>query len=1009
MPLDLAGTQQTTTPESQPTPISPVVEQPIKVVTWTESGGYGSGTSRNVYVNGQKTGTIQIPESYRGRDEEYIKTRFPEFKTPSQVTYEQQMQAAREAASKLSAEHERYLAIEQGRQFAVKDIGSAVSTGEIRSVLTPGLPIGLEVAKASELKAAEAKTAQGRPMTREQAILSGRTDAPGASQFERIQSLIPGSGPTPPPQSGSAPQLQPGSPAPQPGQSQDINVLFPSANRYNPMNQGPQTQDPYWAIHKEDAPRSDLGGKIFHGGSPVGKFIEAIQDPSLAYEYAKFDINTIMGKSPSGMGIQQARETFLETVNKRQENYGLPGAAAIGVAGSLPVQAYAGGALFKGGTLAARIGLKEASGAVGSNIVSRGLLAGEKAVEPLAIVGGVGIAGKELVTTYQKEGGAGAAAQAAIMAGSLPFAMAGWKGTGNLYSKVQTVGRTERPAPITPEVLSGKQQLPMTGPGATPKDVVKSFNAPEGTTRAYHATGEAFGEKFTVQPKAHTPKVDVVGLDVSPHQYGTSSYFLRLKPEYGGGIDATLRGLAESEPIKPQVADLEIIGARRLPGNVRGYQEGFDPVQQRPTLVSKANEFVTTEAEKGIAWITPKLEADIVGKGSAEVEGAITPGTTFKKVDSRYYFKYQGRNIPIDKYKVSNEPGTAVIPKNQPQGTENYGYQRTTIPPVSSNIVGSLNIPTLSGTARAEPSQDDYITAYNAAREAARQQTYGNDITAIHEPQSPAKVDTLRGKKQAEDLADTIMKDLKGGGMNVRYNKRTATIEKVPESFDINQGAEPILDIQYFNKAKVQQSTAFDKGFQSEDLTGMNILSLDTRRTQQPGDISILAKYYGNNPADVPILFPDAEFGGRSENFNKEMRYRKIKRARENIRESQYRPNSGPYTPLRRTDRTSRSPDVMAPYRPDYKPSGTPYTPYGGTSRTPTYKPPGTPTYTLPGTTRIPKKKTTDDDTNTAEIKINNKYFKTVRKSPIASASIDLSGVRKSMGLITPKKRWGRK
>lgn len=305
--------------------------------------------------------------------------------------------------------------------------------------------------------------AQGRPITREQAILSGRTDAPGVSQFERIQGLSPGSGPTPPPKSVPPPELQPGGQSPQsesppelqPGQRQDINGFFPFANIYNPLNPVPQTQDQYWAIHKEDAPRSDIPGKIFHGGSPAGKFIEAIQDPSLAYEYLKFDFNTIMGKSPSDTGIQQARENFLETVQTRKENYGLPGAAAIGVAESLPVQAYAGGAIFKGGTLAARVGLREASGAVGSNTVARALLFGEKAVEPLAIVGGLGIAGKELVTTYQTEGAAGAAAQATIMAGSLPFAIAGWKGTGDLYSKLLVRGRTEVPAPVSADVLRG--------------------------------------------------------------------------------------------------------------------------------------------------------------------------------------------------------------------------------------------------------------------------------------------------------------------------------------------------------------------------------------------------------------------------------------------------------------------------------------------------------------------------------------------------------------------------
>ena len=260
----------------------------------------------------------------------------------------------------------------------------------------------------------------------------------------------------------------------------------------------------------------------------MGKFIEAIQDPGLAYEYVKFDINTIMGNSPSDIGIQNAREAFLETVNSRKENYGLPGAAAIGVAGSLPVQAYVGGAIFKGGTLGASVGLREASGAVGSNTVARALLAGEKAVEPLAIVGGVGIAGKELLTTYhtEGEGGAGAAAQATIMAGSLPFAMAGWKGTGDLYSKLLVRGRTEVPAPVSPEVLKGEHTFPTTKPGTTQNEVIAGFKTDEGL-RGYHATSEAMGKEVTVANAPSRPS-DVGGLYVSPHQYGSLHISLEL-------------------------------------------------------------------------------------------------------------------------------------------------------------------------------------------------------------------------------------------------------------------------------------------------------------------------------------------------------------------------------------------------------------------------------------------------------------------------------------------------
>lgn len=330
--------------------------------------------------------------------------------------------------------------------------------------------------------------------------------------------------------------------------------------------------------------------------------------------------------------------------------------------------------------------------------------------------------------------------------------------------------------------------------------------------------------------------------------------------------------------------------------------------------------------------------------------------------------------------------------------------------PVKQRLISKNTEPTTSsGIAAPTPvslvKQTDYITAYNAAKDTAAQQPYANDITAVHEPHSPAKVDTLRNKRQAEELADKITKDLQNGGMNVRYNRRTATIEKVPDSFDMNQGPEPILDIEYFNKPKDQRSIAFNKGFASEDLTGMNALSLDLRKTQQVGDLSILAKYYGNNPADVPILFPDAEYGGRSENYDREIRYRKTRQARENIRTGRYRVDREPYTPPYRPDRTSGRTFTPPPYRPDSRPPGTPpYRPQGeGYRIPPTPKPPS---ITIPP---YPKKKPGDDDENRAEIKIDNKFFRTSRKSPIAAASTDLSGVRKAMGIAAPKTRRRRK
>ena len=99
-------TPPTPLPEPVRLPEPPKVITPVNVITWGGGKpGYGSGTYRNIYLNGKKWGTIQIPNSFAGRDEEYLQQQYNPlgYKTQSQVTEEQKQEAFKLAADKEAA------------------------------------------------------------------------------------------------------------------------------------------------------------------------------------------------------------------------------------------------------------------------------------------------------------------------------------------------------------------------------------------------------------------------------------------------------------------------------------------------------------------------------------------------------------------------------------------------------------------------------------------------------------------------------------------------------------------------------------------------------------------------------------------------------------------------------------------------------------------------------------------------------------------------------------------
>lgn len=145
------------------------------IVTWSGSG-YGSGTYRTIYIDGQYNGTMQIPESHRGRDEEYIQAQFGSgFVTPSQTRPEIIQQRQIEARQAVEARHERALQHEQEQRDLLAGFMGRVATGEIRaseeaiakaksagydvSQAKPITQVGIEAAKVAEAKVAQEQKA----------------------------------------------------------------------------------------------------------------------------------------------------------------------------------------------------------------------------------------------------------------------------------------------------------------------------------------------------------------------------------------------------------------------------------------------------------------------------------------------------------------------------------------------------------------------------------------------------------------------------------------------------------------------------------------------------------------------------------------------------------------------------------------------------------------------------------------------------------------------------------
>jgi len=279
------------------------------------------------------------------------------------------------------------------------------------------------------------------------------------------------------------------------------------------------------------------------------------------------------------------------------------------------------------------------------------------------------------------------------------------------FDELLTIGAKELPASsiVAKDILTGKENFPLTDRGTPVESVIKSFKNAEGESIGYHASPVPIYPK--VRAKVSRP-TDQAGLYVTPFKSGPSMYFTRIGKDAKplGTVEAlsmdisTLAGTAG----KVTKADLKA-SAKVLVNRVIGKQgthpqsviELKDAVKATPknivdsvlgTSLSiptvqvihlpkgvkrmpksirydlKATQEAMTKADKGDAFITFKFERNIK-RGRAETEATITPNTVLEKINTRRrYFRYNGRVVTLTEYRALTEKG--VIPKGQMKKNE---------------------------------------------------------------------------------------------------------------------------------------------------------------------------------------------------------------------------------------------------------------------------------------------------------------------------------------------------
>jgi len=316
------------------------------------------------------------------------------------------------------------------------------------------------------------------------------------------------------------------------------------------------------------------------------------------------------------------------------------------------------GAGLKVGTFAARAALVGTAGKISkispqaANILKTGSLA----VEPVVGAGVLGYVGKDLLSSKDYYEAVGKIATYGVMT---PGAAFGYKQATKGITAFQTRGLETVPAPISPEVLSGKVTFPTTRAGKF-KTFREEFRDIEGKFSGFHSTSEAFPKSgVTVAGKPIRP-LDVPGLYVSPYKAGASPVFLRVPGETRA--QQIISNIFSSSALKPEVNLIRgISDIRRIKEgkNVQKAREFLDKLGEEATprsleRIPRSREKAGAKLRMGRkvpevdaltkAYIEPKLE---MGGFRGEAQAILAPGTKIGRVTTSKRFLYKGQYIPL--------------------------------------------------------------------------------------------------------------------------------------------------------------------------------------------------------------------------------------------------------------------------------------------------------------------------------------------------------------------------
>jgi len=301
------------------------------------------------------------------------------------------------------------------------------------------------------------------------------------------------------------------------------------------------------------------------------------------------------------------------------------------------------GAGFKVGGYLARTGLIKAGGIVGkASPRIGGIISGsQKIIEPALTVGGVAYVGSDVVQSKDiYEAGGKIAAYGAMT----PGAMLGYGAAGKGLSLWQTRGLKTVEAPIKPEVLIGKENLPMTRAGSF-EAFKREFETPTKQYAGYHATPESFGKAgFEVRglKDVELRAKDVPGLYISPYKQGTSPHFLRIGGE--GGYKFNLESFKTSSPLNPEINLIKgITDIKRIPG-------GKNVQKARNFLRSTIGQ--TRGRSRGLGFIEPKIE---MGGFHGEAQAVLAPTTKISGIEAASRIKYKGYYVPLVERSIVSE------------------------------------------------------------------------------------------------------------------------------------------------------------------------------------------------------------------------------------------------------------------------------------------------------------------------------------------------------------------